>query len=240
MNYLVAIFLSISILFSPLISIADDIDDAETADLELKLQKNAISDPFEKLNRKVFTFNHGLDVVIITPLAKTYEKAIPQFGRDRVHSFLQNLHEPINFLNGILQLKPQKAFTALSRLTINSLWGIGGLNDVAAAAGVPYEANGFDNTLKHYGLSTGPYLVLPVLGSSSGRGIFGTAADIFSDPFNIWVERKVVIVRSGVELIDTRSNLFSVTEFIDKTSTDKYAAYRSLYFQRVNKNETTH
>lgn len=235
MKFLLAILLSVNIYFIPVtLAAKHDFDESEAADLEQKLEQNT-NDPFEKVNRKIFSFNQGIDKIIITPTAKVYEKGIPKFGRDRIHYFLQNLHEPVNFLNGILQLKPQKALTALSRFTINSFLGIGGINDVASAAGVVYEANGFDNTLKHYKFPTGPYIVLPLIGSSSPRGAVAFAADTYSDPFNIYAHREARYVRLGVEIIDNRSNLFPVTDFIDQTSTDKYAAYRSLYFQRVNK-----
>lgn len=193
---------------------------------------HGIRDPFEKFNRSVFKFNKGLDTFFLKPVALTYKKLIPQFGQDRVHNFLQNLTEPVNFINGILQFDPKKSTTAISRFFINTFLGLFGIHDVASEAGVKYVKNGFGDTLKTYGAGSGPYLVLPILGSSSIRDAFGFAADVFSDPFSYTLHRKTLYAKSGAVILDKRAYYLEVTDYLEQSSMDEYAAYRSLYFQK--------
>jgi len=207
------------------------IDNDLDSDSENYNSEYIINDPFEKVNRAIFKFNKGLDIILIKPLAKTY-KAIPKFGRDRIHNFLQNLTEPIVFLNGLLQLNPKLATTALSRFVINSFIGLGGIHDVAANAGVPYQESNFNATLFHYNVGTGPYIMLPILGSSSGRGVTGLIVDIAADPFTYIFETNASIVRFSVSLIDRRTNYLDATDHIEKSSIDEYATYRSIYSQK--------
>lgn len=189
-------------------------------------------DPFERLNRKIFAFNHTLDRIVIKPVAKGYGAATPQFIQSRIHNFFSNLLEPLNAINALLQLKPKNFSITITRFIINSFWGIGGLHDVAKEAGLRYESVGFDKTLKHYGVKTGPYIVLPIIGPSSVRGTAAFALDVASDPFNHTDSKVFLRSRTGVSTVDARVRIFPVTDLISKSSVDEYVTYRTLYFEQ--------
>ncbi len=111
----------------------------------------------------------------MAPVAKAYKKSLPKPVRSGIRNFLNNLGEPIVFLNYLLQLKPGKAFETLGRFAINSTIGIGGLVDVAKKEpfNLPHRRNGFANTLGYYGVDSGSYLYLPIIGATTVRDLVG-------------------------------------------------------------------
>jgi phospholipid-binding lipoprotein MlaA len=170
------------------------------------------------------------------PVSNAYRTVVPRPAQDAIHDFLQNLNGPIIFANDVLQGQFGLAGDTLGRLVVNSTLGLGGLVDVATKAGVPYHTNDLGITLATWGVASGPYLMLPVLGPSNPRDAFGDAADSFGDPGNIvasdynriWAS----FVRAATSGIDERSrNIESLAE-IERTSLDYYATIRSLARQR--------
>ncbi|AIF81771.1 VacJ like lipoprotein [endosymbiont of Acanthamoeba sp. UWC8] len=229
--------LALLLVFNFLSFNADASDDFEEDSSEEEIYINnsnniAARDPFEKFNRAIFKFNKGLDNVVLKPVSHTYKILVPEFGRDRVHNFLQNLTEPVNFINGLLQLNPKKCTTAVARFITNTFLGLGGIHDVAGEAGLKYLKTGFSETLSTYGAKTGSYLVLPLIGSSSIKDAFGFAADTLADPFNYALNRKAAYARTGIVTIDKRSYLLDTTDYLEQSSMDEYVTYRSLYFQK--------
>jgi phospholipid-binding lipoprotein MlaA len=190
-----------------------------------------IYDPLEPMNRGIYRFNTVLDTILLKPVARIYRTALPVWGRDRVTSFLKNLGEPITWLNSVLQGDSTNAFHAFWRFTINSTFGIAGIFDIAQQAGLTETKEDFGQTLGRYGVGSGPYLILPIIGPSSGRDAVGRVADIFSDPFNYILSDDALYVRYGVDLINSRSEALPFTDKIEKTSLDPYATIRSLYLQ---------
>ena len=188
-------------------------------------------DPLERLNRSIFTFNKLLDALLIKPLTHIYQAIVPHWGRARVNSVVSNLKEPITVVNSVLQRNSHAAFHSFWRFTINSTYGIGGLFDVARVAGLPENRKDFGQTLGVYGIPAGPYIVLPIIGPSSGRDAVGKLADVFTDPFDYLLSRDALIAVYSANLINTRSELMPLTDQIDKTSLDSYATMRSLYLQ---------
>src|SRR5579872_6920005 len=193
-------------------------------------------DPYESSNRAIFDFNQGLDRAVLVPVAKGYRTVLPPTARDMIHDFLQNLNSPIIFANDVLQAQPDLAAHTFGRALINTTIGFGGIIDVASKFGVPYHTNDLGITLATWGMAPGPYLMLPILGPSNPRDLFGDVADSFGDPGNIvasdhnkiWAS----ILRSAVSGIDERSrNIESLAE-IERTSLDFYATVRSLARQR--------
>ena len=194
------------------------------------------SDPYENTNRAIFSFNQGVDSAILVPVAKAYRTVIPGPVRDSVHDFLQNLNSPIIFANDILQGRMDLAGDTLGRFLINTTVGFCGIVDVATKVGVPYHTNDLGITLATWGIPDGPYLMLPVLGPSNPRDLFGDVADSFGDPGNIVASQHHVVIASfarGVTSgIDERSrNIESLAE-IERTSLAYYATIRSLARQR--------
>ena len=194
------------------------------------------NDPYEATNRAIFGFNQSVDRAVLVPVANGYRAVIPSTFRDMIHDFLQNLNSPIIFANDVLQAQPGLAGQTLGRAVLNTTIGFGGIIDVAAKLGVPYHTNDLGITLATWGIAPGPYLMLPVLGPSNPRDLFGDVADSFGDPGNIvasdhnklWAS----FARAVVSGIDERSrNIESLAE-IERTSLDYYATVRSLARQR--------
>jgi phospholipid-binding lipoprotein MlaA len=194
------------------------------------------ADPYENTNRAIFNFNQGLDKAVLLPVANAYRAVLPPTARDMVHDFLQNLNAPIIFANDVLQAQPGLAAETFGRALINTTIGFGGLFDVAGKMGIPFHTNDLGITLATWGVGSGPYLMLPVLGPSNPRDLFGDVADGFGDPGNIVAGNHHLLwatfLRGTTSGIDERSrNIESLGE-IERTSLDFYATIRSLARQR--------
>jgi phospholipid-binding lipoprotein MlaA len=192
-------------------------------------------DPWENTNRAIFSFNQGVDEHVLVPVANAY-RILPEPARNVVHDFLQNLNGPIIFANDVLQGQIGLAGDTLGRFVVNSTLGLAGIVDVATKAGIPYHTNDLGITLANWGIASGPYLMLPVLGPSNPRDLFGDVADGFGDPGNIVAANYgrlwATFVRGAASGIDERSrNIESLAE-IERTSLDFYATIRSLARQR--------
>lgn len=215
-----------------------DIDEEDYADVvEL-----SIDDRFEGANRIVLSFNDALDKILLRPLALTYDTFVPSYGRDRVHSVLSNLHEPLYAFNHALQGDPDKAFRSIGRFLTNTIFGLFGLFDIASEAGVVQGKTDFGLTLKKAGMKPGPYLVLPVFGPSNLRDATGAIVDLGIDPIRYakfkntssprLAKRRAANTRYGVEMVDTRQRMNKLYEQLDTTSLDKYLTLRNIYVQK--------
>jgi phospholipid-binding lipoprotein MlaA len=202
-------------------------------DKEFDIVEEKINDPFEKLNRKTFAFNKGVNNLLLKPVNKIYRSVTPTPVRNILHNILQNLTEPLNFLNALLQGNHDKASKSLGRFLMNSTWGLLGASDVAAYAGIKYEKMSFGkSTLKSYGVKSGPYIILPIIGPSSFRDSIGYGADVFMDPIKYTIDKSERELRLSLDAIDTFDNSIDTLESIEKTSLDDYAAIRNIYMQK--------
>ena len=123
------------------------------------------ADPWEKMNRQTSAFNDAVDQYFMEPIARGYRKVTPEPVREGISNVFSNLGEPRNFINNALQGKGRSALASLYRLIINTVFGLGGIFDVAGSvAGVAEENTGFGTTLGVWGVPQGPYLVLPSWG----------------------------------------------------------------------------
>jgi phospholipid-binding lipoprotein MlaA len=194
------------------------------------------NDPYENTNRAIFGFNQDVDRTVLVPVANAYRAVLPQPTRDSIHDFLQNLNGPIIFANDILQGEFGLATETFNRTVVNTTLGLGGFIDVATKVGMPYHTNDLGITLATWGVSSGPYLMLPVLGPSNPRDLFGDVADSAGDPGNYFASQYhrlyASFARGATSGIDERSrNIESLAE-IERTSLDYYATIRSLARQR--------
>ncbi|MDA3919667.1 MAG: MlaA family lipoprotein [Salinisphaera sp.] len=137
----------------------------------------AISDPLQDANRRIYRFNALTDQYVLLPVVHVYDKFTPGFVRTGVQNFFSNLGEINTFANSVLQLKPKSSAVTASRFLINSTIGIAGLFDPATHFGLAQRDEDFGQTLGHYGVGAGPYLVLPFFGPSDLRDATGLAAD---------------------------------------------------------------
>ncbi len=142
------------------------------------------NDPYEDFNRSMLAFNLAVDDAVLEPAAKGYSAVTPQWGRDRVSDFFQNLGEPLTFVNEILQGNPDGAATTGLRFTVNSTIGLAGLFDIASSEGIERNDEDFGQTLAVWGVDSGPYLVMPFLGPTNPRDLVGFAADRAASPLN--------------------------------------------------------
>lgn len=207
-------------------------------DPEALAEFQKLNDPLEVANRGIFSFNQALDKVIIKPVTGIYRTITPTPIRESIHRFLLNIRTPVTLANDLLQGAGKRAGNTVVRFFINSTWGVLGLMDPAAELGFQQHDEDFGQTLAVWGVGEGPFLMLPVLGPSNPRDLFGKVVDYLVDPINWWATNsnndEVPIVRTLVEGIDTRDNLWDALEDIEKNSIDPYASVRSLYRQRRN------
>jgi phospholipid-binding lipoprotein MlaA len=192
------------------------------------------SDPYESANRDIFATNLKLDETVLLPSARTYNRVVPEFARERMHDFLINLDLPNTFANDLLQGEPKRAGQTFSRFMLNSTVGLGGLFDPATHFGVPGHAEDFGQTLGVWGVGPDPYLMLPVLGPSSPRDLVGKGVDIVMDPLT-WIPFKQHIwwlgARQYMKVLDLRARNIDTLQDIERDSVDPYASARSLYRQ---------
>ena len=202
------------------------------ADPAGRAEFDATNDPLEPMNRAIFGFNDILDTILFKPVAKAYRFVFPQFGRNMVRHFLDNLGEPVVFANDVLQGEFHRADITMGRFMANSTIGLGGLFDIATPTGLPEQTGDFGQTLYHYHFPEGPYLVLPILGPSNPRDAIGMAADGEMDPFG-WLASHfghggATWYRWIAWGIDERSRNIESLDEIKKNSLDFYAQLRSL------------
>ncbi len=195
----------------------------------------ATNDPLEPMNRQIFAFNQAADKYVIRPVAQGYRDVLPDFVRNRIKDFLDNLNEPVIFMNNMLQGEGGRAAKTVTRFVVNSTVGVGGLYDVLGANGVAQETGDFGQTLYRWGVPPGPYLVLPIFGPSNPRdavGIYGV--DGLADPFNrlvdgtIYNKPTLMYVREGLYGIDLRSRNIDTLDQLERDSLDFYAKMRSV------------
>ncbi len=193
------------------------------------------NDPLEPLNRMTFAFNQGVETVFLRPTAKVYRTIVPSRMRDGLQNALHNLSSPVILLNDLLQGKGKRGGKTFARFLINTTLGIGGLFDVAKKFGLEKHNEDFGQTLAVWGVGEGFYFVLPVLGPSSARDVFGRAGNIAMDPI-FWSLRNsdleyLTYVRRSVSGIDLLSRNIENLEELKRSSVDYYAAIRSAYRQ---------
>jgi phospholipid-binding lipoprotein MlaA len=193
------------------------------------------NDPLEPMNRALYTFNQGLDTMLLRPLALGYTYVVPPFVRDRVHNVLSNLNSPVLLANDMMQTKPRRAGDTLMRFVINSTFGVAGMFDVAERWGYPYHSSDFGETLALWGVPSGPYLFLPILGPGGPRDSSGHGVDVAMDPLT-WVGQGSTVTalrwtRYGLTLVDVRAGLLDTLDKATEQALDPYATVRSLYRQ---------
>ncbi len=193
------------------------------------------NDPLEPMNRAIFDFNDTVDKALFLPVAQGYQAVIPQFGRDRIRDFLNNLRAPAILTNDILQGEPDRAMQTFMRFMFNTGIGFGGLFDIASEGGIPYHDEDFGQTLAVWGVGEGVYLVVPFLGPSNLRDATGLAVEIYADPFSHWMENTgrnaVLWGRLGVSNVDKRESLLKPMAELERQSLDFYTTLRSAYRQ---------
>lgn len=198
------------------------------------MQAARAEDPLEGLNRGLYAIHRGVDKVLLRPVAKVYIAVAPSPLRKGVHNVLMNLGEPLTVVNDVLQLKIGKAARATARFATNSTVGVLGLFDVASKSGIPYHAADFGQTLGRYGVPSGPYLFIPVLGPSTLRDSGSRLVDFQIDPVrNVHFKGEGAFrtTRVIVAAVDTRALFDKDLDEVERSATDPYVTIRSAYLQ---------
>lgn len=191
-------------------------------------------DPLEGWNRKVQKFNDTLDNYVMKPVAKGYKFVTPSPLDQGFTNFYNNIEDIGVIGNDILQFKWLQTGQDIGRVLVNTTVGLGGMVDVASKMNLPKHLEDLDQTLGSWGVPAGPYLVLPVIGPSTPRGVVGVAGDSMSNPIN-WVSPVVYPWTSGaLRVVDQRADLLSATKIMDEASVDRYEFIRNAYFQQRN------
>ena len=190
-------------------------------------------DPFESFNRSMFAFNEGVDKYAFKPVAQGYDFIMPSFASKGVTNFFSNVDDIVVFFNQLLQFKFSAAAATSARLVFNTTFGLLGLIDVASHMDLPKKNEDFGQTLAVWGVPSGPYMVLPILGPITARDTVGLAVDwTYFDPIFDRQTLKQSLVTLTIKYIDIRASLLKASNILDETVPDKYAFVRDAWLLR--------
>jgi phospholipid-binding lipoprotein MlaA len=189
-------------------------------------------DPYEGFNRKVFSFNDTLDTYALKPVAKAYNAVLPSPVRTGVHNFFGNFSDAWSAVNQLLQGKPGDAGTMTLRVLTNTTIGIAGLFDPATSLGLERKSEDLGQTLGVWGLEPGPYLVLPLFGSSDIRDGVALPADSYVSPALLVSSTWQKVGVDAVGVVDARAGLLGASQMLDELAFDRYTFMRDAYITR--------
>lgn len=189
-------------------------------------------DPFEPLNRAVFSFNETVDAAVLEPVARAWKAAVPAPVRQGVRNVFGNVEDAWSALNQLLQGKGRDGVEMAVRFVTNTTFGLGGLFDIAGDMGLERRSEDFGQTLGRWGVPAGPYLVLPLLGPRSVRDGAAWTLDRQASLANLAGEGSRSWTLSGVELLQTRSDLLAAQALLGQVALDRYTFVRDAYLAR--------
>ncbi len=189
-------------------------------------------DPWEPFNREVTGFNENLDKAVLKPVATVYQNVAPALVRQGVSNFFANVSDVWSLVNNVLQLKPKESVETLFRVGVNTTMGLGGLIDVATELRLARHREDFGQTLGYWGVPTGPYLVLPLLGPSTLRDSLAMPVDRQVDLVGNLSQVPLRNSLTTLRIIDTRADFLQVGNLLDDAALDKYSFTRDAYLQR--------
>ncbi len=190
------------------------------------------NDPFENYNRVMFTVNEAFDNVAFKPAATIYKNILPDIVQTGVTNFFGNIADVWTAFNNFLQGEGEKGLSDVTRVTVNTIFGLGGVIDVASNLKLQKHHADFGQTLGVWGMEAGPYVVLPILGPSTLRDTIALPAEWYGDPWtyvdNIRLRNAGIIVRA----VNYRAALLDASSLIDDAALDKYEFMRDAFLQR--------
>ncbi|MDQ6621626.1 MAG: VacJ family lipoprotein [Pseudomonadota bacterium] len=189
-------------------------------------------DPWEPMNRGLYQVHETVDKVILKPAVNVYTTVTPQLVRRGVSNFFNNIEDAFSAVNGVLQGKPQKAGDDLGRVLTNTMFGLGGLIDVASGAGIERGNEDFGQTLAVWGVAQGPYLFIPVLGPSTVRDASGSAVRLYFGPTGEIHDVAARNVVYGLGVVDARYQAGDALDVVNAAALDRYTFIRNAYLQR--------
>ena len=204
---------------------------ANEENVETSLRYDQIYDPIEPINRAVLSFNFFIDDIAIRPVVKTYKFIAPDPVEKGVSNFFSNLKEPIRGISFVFQGEFMKSLNSVGRFTVNSLTSLGTF-DLASRIGMTKNETDLGLTLAKNGVSSGPYIVVPIIGPSNLRDLSGNVMEYFVDPISNNIQnRNYISVGSG---LNARAEVDEEVDQVRELSTDRYELIKSVYYQRRN------
>ena len=225
-KHLKVILLIISVTFLQVTNLYSNEDTSVSS-----ISYDEIYDPIEPINRVVLNFNFFIDDIAIRPIVKTYKFIAPEPVEKGVSNFFSNLKEPIRTVSFIFQGELYKSFNSLGRFTINTLTSLGTF-DIASRVGMEKNETDFGITLAKGGVSSGPYIVIPIIGPSNLRDFSGDIVEYFVDPISNNVpNREYITISSG---LNERVEIDEQLDKVRDASSDRYEMIKSIYYQNRN------
>lgn len=189
-------------------------------------------DPWEPMNRSIYQFNDVVDTIALKPAAELYVRVLPVVVRTGVSNFLGNLGDVWSMANSAMQLKGQDTVETFMRINVNTFMGLGGILDVATELGIDKHREDFGQTLGHWGVQPGPYVMLPFFGPSTLRDALAFPVDMQGSVTQRLTDQST---RNGLlltRLVDVRSGLLRTVDVIKSASLDPYSFVRDAYLQK--------
>ncbi len=193
------------------------------------------TDPWESVNRPIYQFNDTVDRYALKPVAQAYENYVPEVLRFAAGNFVSNLGDVYTAANQLLQAKPLAALQDLTRFMVNTTFGFFGIGDVASGLGLPKHYEDFGQTLGVWGVPSGPYVVLPLLGPSTLRDAPARIPDTWYGSALTWAADDDVALRNsafGLKVVVDRASLLQGEQVIDGVALDRYSLLRDAWLQR--------
>lgn len=233
MRGLVSVLTFAACLAAPALAFAQEAPAApEAAPTAAPASDTVVSDPWEGMNRNLYGIHDGIDHAVLEPVARGYRAVTPHFFRTGVSNFLHNLRSPVIFANDVLQGHIGRAGVTAARFGVNSTIGLAGVFDPAEGMGLERHDEDFGQTLAVWGVSSGPYLFIPVLGPTTVRDGIGSIVDLALDPLNYWDgddADTVRVSRAVVTGLSAREEVLDTVDNIRATSVDPYVTIRTSY-----------
>lgn len=197
-------------------------------------QPDGINDPYEVTNRKTHEFNRGIDRIVLRPTSNVYGTVVPEPARNGVANFANNLNQPGNVVNALLQGRIENAGHNTFRFVVNTIFGLGGLLDPATDMGLGDRTTDFGETLYVWGVPEGVYGELPVVGPITERHAAGKVVDLFTNPLRTVLEGPEAAAQGAANVASGFGTRYRLSDTIDSIlyeSADSYAQSRLIYLQ---------
>ena len=189
-------------------------------------------DPYERFNRTMFNFNDKVDQYALKPAATAYKRVLPSFVQTGVYNFFGNLGDVWTAVNNLLQGRVADGVSDVMRFAVNTTFGFGGLLDIGSEAGLQKHRQDFGATLGVWGVQSGPYVVLPLLGSSTLRDSAALPVDFAGDPWSYVNPDPTRYIGTALRVIDMRAGVLDASNLIEDAALDRYEFIRDAYLQR--------
>jgi phospholipid-binding lipoprotein MlaA len=203
----------------------------ETISVKTRIGNNP-RDPLEGFNRAMFSFNEGLDEAVLKPVAQAYQSVLPSFVQTAIGNFFGNAGDIWTAVNNLLQGRLTDSVNDVMRVAVNTTFGLGGLLDIASAGGIPKHREDFGQTLGKWGVRSGPYVMLPLLGASTLRDTIAIPIDFKGDVLFSHTSTSTRNVSTVVRFVDQRASVLDASKLIEEAALDKYVFIRDAYLQR--------